>query len=1147
MGKPHIKSKVLRGTVLRLLCCCCFFLTAVFSSFAQPGSAQSSVTVRLQSASFYQVFQSIKKQTGYVFFYSNQVLNDKEKVSINFQNARLETVLDYLFRNKNIAYLVRGKKILLNQKPEAAPAVKKEIVPEQTIMHQKDTDLVKGMVIDVDGAPVSGATVAKRGSENKGTVSDDMGVFLLDAKPGDILDVSMVGMNPQEVVVPGRGIIKITLTVKTDAMKDVVITGYGKQSKITVTGAISSVNMADMRTPVANLTNALAGKVAGIISVQSSGEPGYDNSTFTIRGIGTFTKDAANAPLIIVDGVQRDDVNGSYGGAFNNIDPEDVASISLLKDASATAMYGAKGANGVLIITTKRGVAGKPKISLKAETGLTGFAIKPEMLDGISYMELYNEARKNMGLTEVYTQDQIQKTASGLDPYLYPNVNWMDAVYKKYASLTNVNLNVSGGGENVRYFISGSFYDQEGPYKVQNLGNYNPNLSFKRYDFRTNLDVNITSTTLMQLNLDAMLVNERFPGISAGNIWYLTFATTPVGFPIRYPDGKWAGPRDGNNPLNEVQNDGYSKEFHPTVQSVFTVTQKLDAVTKGLAAYGRFSFDSYGEFDNRRTGTNDLYQALGRDEDGNLIYNQNRVGQQFLNYSQEAKGDRTMYLEANINYDRSFGPHRFGGMVLYNMRNHLVSTAGTAIGSIPYKNQSIAGRINYGYLDKYLLEVNAGYTGSENFEPGKRFGFFPSVSGGWVVSKEKFFEGASDVLSLLKFRASYGIVGNDNIGATGDRFPYFTQMDGSRGTGFGLNGGSAAGISESVIGIQNLTWERSYKTDLGVELGLFKKINITADYFVDHRENILVARQTVANIAGYYGSQVYANLGEARNRGVDGNIEYNDQFGKVGLRLYGNFTYAVNKIIYADEPVRKNTYQVSAGHMFGEFTGYMADGLFVDQNDINNRPVQQFGVVAPGDIRYKDLNGDNVVDANDWTYLGKSWFPKWLYGTGFTISYHNFDLSALFQGIADVGVLANGYGINGSLGAPGVGPIPFSGMGQYPNNSLSVIKDRWTPENPRQDAAYPRLTIAGTGDNNYLNSSWWLKDGSYLRLKQASVGYNFSSHKMKQIGFSSLYVYVGGQNLLTFSKFKLWDPELGSNGAKYPITRMGTFGIRALF
>ncbi|MEX6691005.1 TonB-dependent receptor [Danxiaibacter flavus] len=1142
MSRNHSPHHPVTYQLMKFIFYCCVLLATTHEAIAQK-DAEMHVSIHFNDASYRQVFQSIKKQTGYVFFYSNQLLNDKERLTVNFQNAKLKEVLDYLFREKPITYQFNGQKILLSEKKaEPTKSAEASITPPpvQEVMAE-----IKGQVMDVDGNPLSGVAVMLKSDPGKGVMTDDLGIFVIQGRAGETLSVSMVGMNTQDVLVPHRGVLKVTLTAKQDVMKDVVVTSYGKQTKITVTGAVASVNMTDMQTPVPNLTNALAGKVAGIISVQSSGEPGYDNSTFTIRGIGSFTGN--NSPLIIVDGVQRDDVNGSYGGAYNNIDPEDVASISLLKDASSTAMYGAKGANGVLIITTKRGVAGKARISLKAETGATGFAKKPEMLDGISYMQLYNEARKNMGLTETYSQDQIQKTASGLDPYIYPNVSWMDQVYKDYSPLTNINLNVTGGGENVRYFVSGSYYSQKGPYNVRTLNDYNPNLSFKRYDFRTNLDVNITRTTLMQLNLDAMLVDQQFPGISAGNLWYLTFATTPVGFPPQYPDGKWAGPNDGANPLNEVQNNGYAREFHPTVQSVFTVTQKLDALTKGLSAYGRFSFDSYGEFDNRRTGVSDLYLATGRDENGNLIYTQNRIGQEFLGYSQSSTGDRTMYLEANINYDRTFGPHRFGGMVLYNMRNHLISTAGDAISSIPYKNQSIAGRINYGYMDKYLLEVNAGYTGSENFEAGKRFGFFPSVSTGWVVSKEDFFKGMSSTVSLLKLRGSYGIVGNDNIGGTNTRFPYLTQIGDGSHTGFGLNGGYAGGITEKIIGIQDLTWERSYKTDIGIEIGLFKKLNIIADYFVDHRKDILVERKTVSGIAGYNGSQVYANLGEARNRGVDGNIEYNDQFGKVGLRLFGNFTYAVNKIIFQDEPQRKYAYQSGTGHMFGEFTGYNANGLFADQNDINKSPVQQFGTVAPGDVRYKDMNGDNIVDASDWSYLGKSFFPKWQYGTGFTVSYHGFDVSALFQGISDVGIMANGNYISSGYGVPGVGVIPFSGLGRYPNNSLTIIKDRWTEDNPRQNAAYPRLTIASTQDNNYLNSSWWLKDGSYIRLKQVSVGYNFSSAKMKRAGFNSLYVYLSGQNLLTFSKFKLWDPELGSNGAKYPITRMATFGIRALF
>ncbi len=1135
---------------LFLLSCCILFQFLARSQSKSP-SLQSLVTIKADSITIFDVFRSIKTQTGLVFFYSNQLLDDKEKISVKWQNTRLDDALQYMFKGRNITYQLRGEKILLNEKPEL-PKKKAEASSPASNPHP-DSVLLKGQVMDSDGKPLAGASVMVKGRERGGSVTDELGVFTISAAPEAIISISMVGMQPQELPVPRKGTIKITLLARTSNLNDVVVVGYGQQKRITVTGAVSTVNMNDMKTPVPNLSNALAGKVAGIISVQSSGEPGYDNSTFTIRGIGTFTGNTS--PLIIVDGVQREDVNSTYGGAFNNIDPEDVASISLLKDASSTAMYGAKGANGVLIITTKRGVAGKPKISMKVESGATGFTQRPKMLDGVSYMKLFNEARENMGQSDLYSAEAIQKTASGLDPSLNPNVNWINTVYKNYSPLTNANLNISGGSEAVRYFASASYYDQEGPYKVSNMEGYNPNLSFKRYDFRTNLDINVTKTTLLQLNLDAMLVNSRYPGISSANLWYLSYATSPVAFPINYPDGKWAGPvnNGGKNPMNEVQNDGYSTEFRPTVQSVFTVNQKLDVVTKGLSAYGRFSFDSYGEFDNSRKGTNDLYLATGRDVDGNLTYTQTRYGNQFLDYAQSSTGERTMYLEGNLNYDRSFGPHHVGAMALINIRNRLLSTAGTVINSIPFRNESMAGRITYGYKDKYLAEINGGYTGSENFEPGKKFGFFPSISGGWVISREDFFDHLSKNISLLKVRASYGEVGNDNIGSTNgtiNRFPYLTQIGAGNSTGFGLNGTGYAGETENVIGVQDLTWEKSYKSDIGLEIGIRSKISITADVYQERRKNILIPRSTLSSIAGYSNSQVYANLGEMNNKGMDASIEYNDRFGKVGLRLYGNVTYARNKIVFQDEPERKYTYQRGTGHMFGEFTGYVASGLFADQADIDKNPSQQFGTVAPGDVKYKNLNtaDDNLIDAYDWKYLGKSSFPSWLYGAGFTVSYHNFDLSMLFQGVANVGIMANGSGIlaNG-LGADGVGVVPFSGIGQYPNNTLAKVEDRWTAANPRQDAYYPRLTVASLSDNNYLSSTRWLKSGAYCRLKQSSIGYNFTTESMKRAGLSSLYFYASGQNLLTFSKFKLWDPELGSNGAKYPIGRMVTIGIRAQF
>jgi len=1142
---------------LQLLYFCCSILLLPRAIHAQTGQAtlQTPVTISGNGIPISQVLRSIRKQTGLTSFYSNQLLNDKEKMGVSFTHAPLQEVLDYLFKNKNIGYEIRGNRLLLN---ERSPAVK-PLLPTPQESGKADTARVKGQVMDSEGHPLVNATVMVEGKQGRAATTDEFGIFSIAAAPGEILSISMVGMQTQEIAVPSKGVINLTLKPRDDKMNEAVVVGYGQQRKITVTGSISTVNMEDMQMPVRNLTDALAGKVAGVISVQTSGEPGYDNSTFTIRGIGTFT--GSVEPLIIVDGVQREDVNSTYAGAYNNIDPEDIASISLLKDASATAVYGAKAANGVLIITTKRGVAGKPRISSKFESGVSGLTKIPRMLDGVNYMRLYNEARTNAGETPVYSNETIQKTASGLDPYLYPNVDWIHTIYKDWAPYYNGNVNVSGGGEATRYFLSMSFYDQDGSYKVSNLNGYNPNLNFKRYDFRSNVDVNISKTTLLSLNLDAMLVGSRYPGVSAASIWYGAFSTNPIGFPIKYPGGLWAGPvnNGGVNPFNQVQNSGYTTEFHPTVQSVLTLHQKLDGITKGLSVLGRFSFDSYSETDINRTGANDLWYAGSRDGEGNLVLTQSRVGSTYLGYSSSTSAERTIYLEGNINYTRSFGPHNIGALVVYNMRNRIVASAPSVTNSIPYRNQASAGRLTYSYMDKYLAEFDGGYTGSENFAPGHRWGFFPSVSAGWVISKENFFDPLASTFSLLKLRASRGLVGNDNIG-DGSRFGYLTQINGGGTTAFGTSPTSYTGIQASVIGTDNLTWERSTKTDVGLEIGIRNKLNIVVDAYKDMRRDILIQRQTISSIAGYSGynytagtgnTAVYTNLGEMNNQGIDGSVEYKGRIGKsFGLRVYGNFTYARNKIVFEDEPVRKYPWMRATGTKYGEFYGYSAIGLFQDQNDVAKSPVQTLTTtIYPGDIKYRDLNGDGTIDAYDEKYLGKSSFPDWSYGTGFSLSYKKFDLSMLFQGVTGVGIMANGANISlANAGASGVGVIPFAGIGQYTASVLSNVTSRWTISNPSQHVDYPRLSIgASPTSNNYVNSTWWLKDGAYTRLKQASIGYTFSNAQWKAAGVSSLYLYLAGTNLLTFSKFKLWDPELGSDGAGYPPVRTIVAGIRANF
>lgn len=1099
--------------------------------------AQNSdlLTLNLKNVSLRQFVETVQQKSDYSFIYKD-LIDQNFRLNIVVEQKDIDTVLNQVFKGKDIQWKIQGKQIILTNKNEVSKDSKK-------------VHTVKGRVLTKDGETIPGASVQLLNS-SVGVITDIDGFYMIDV-PGDEaqLEFRFMGYETQTVKVNKRTTIDITLKEMTSQLEEVVVVGYGSQKKVSMTGSISSVNMGQMKTPVASLTNALQGKVAGIISVQSSGEPGKDNATFTIRGIGTFTGNSS--PLVIVDGVQRDDVNSTYGGAYNNIDPEDITSISLLKDASATAVYGAKGANGVIIITTKRGIVGKPKVSVKVESGISTFTNTPKMLNGIDYMNLYNESRRNSGLSEVYSRETILKTASGLDPYLYPDVDWIDTVYKKMSSITNANLNITGGSDLVRYYLSASFYNQGGQYNVKNENGYNPNLDYKRYDFRSNVDVNITKTTLLQMNIGAMLVDSRYPAFSSNNLWYWSYTTSPVAFPVRYPDGRWAGPsaNQGSNPMDRVQNSGYTDMFKPAIQSVFTLNQKLDFLTPGLSSYVRFSFDSYSEFNNIRSGGVDLWLATGRDSEGNLIFNSPmKEGSDELGYSHSETGERVMYMEANLAYDRTFGNHNISSMVLYNMRNRMVATAANAIAAIPYRNQAIAGRLSYSFKERYLLEVNGSYTGSENFAPKKRFGFFPAASIGWVISNEPFMKDLSDEINLLKLRASYGIVGNDNIGGSLARFAYMDQYGEGNSYGFGMNGQWVSGIKESIIGVEDLTWEKSKKANLGLELGFFNKLNLNFDLYSERRTDILIQRASLPNFAGF-GAAVYANMGEMENKGFDCNIEYQTMFAKdLGVRFYGNLTYSNNKIVFKDEPNMKYDYQRSEGTKYGEFYGYVSEGYFESYEEIAKSP-KQMRELAPGDLKYKDMNKDGVINSDDQCYLGKSWFPSWSYGAGFSLNYKGFDLSMFFQGVADVSIMANGAGVNGNgLGENGAGIVPFSGTGQYPNNVISKVLDRWTEENPNPNAWYPRLTHGATlNDNNYVNSTHWLKNGNYLRLKQATLGYTLENEWLQDKGISYLYFYISGQNLFTISKFDLWDPELGSNATNYPLTKMYTLGMRFQF
>lgn len=1034
--------------------------------------------------------------------------------------------------------------------------------------------LYKGKVVDDrTSEPLVGATVKVKGS-TIGTITDIDGNFALDI-PDNIspivFEVSYMGYASKEAAPAKTTGFTIRLAEDSQTLEEVQIIAYGKQSKMSVTAAISSIDTKELlKSPSGSVANALSGAVTGLSSIQPSGQPGAENPSIYIRGTGSLS-DELSKPLILVDGVER---------SFFQMDSHEIESITVLKDAASTAVFGVRGANGVVLVTTRRGVSGKPVISLNSSFGLTQALRNLKGVDSYTYATLYNEAQlsDNPSLTESqlgFSPFVIDMFRTNEDPIMFPNVDWNDYLFKNLAWQTQHNLTLSGGGERFRYFVSLGYLLQDG--MLKQLGeSYDPNYQYKRFNYRSNVDIDITKSTLLKVNIGGHVGAKREP--RTDELWRKVLWSTPFSSP-GIVDGKLISNIYSNRyisigerscPLDYYYNYGYNVDTDNVLNLDLALEQKLDFITPGLSMNIKGAYNTNYNVKASRTpsGADSMCTPiyLGSIEtpgmdfwdprfDRTIVYQTDGVSglHEQMSYGEEVGRGRNWYGEFSLNYSRSFGDHDVSALFLYNQSKKYYPE--TKIDGkvfymdIPTAYVGYVGRMTYAYKKRYMVDLNAGYNGSENFAPDKRFGFFPAVSAGWILSEEKFMK-KQKVIDFLKLRASYGIVGNDNIGGTGDRFAYFTQFGSGNSYGFGPNGNLVYGIRETLLGSDKLTWEKSYKTNIGLEMMLWGKLNLTLDYYWERRKDILIQRSSLPSMAGFDAS-IYANMGEMDNKGVDANLEYQTRIGnKVGLRLFGNLTYSKNKIVFRDEPAMQYAYQKSEGTRYGEFYGYIAEGYFQSEEEIKKSP-RQMRELAPGDIKYKDLNDDGVIDANDQCYLGKSWFPSWSYGMGFNINYHNFDLALFFQGVSDVSIMANGGSIdtgNGDWGASGVGIVPFTGMGLNPSNVITKALDRWTADNPRADAWYPRMTAnATTNDNNYVNSTHWLKDGSYLRLKQASLGYTLENKKLMDKGIEYLYFYLSGQNLLTFSKFKLWDPELGSNGAKYPLSRMVTLGMRVSF
>ena len=1135
------KSKVL-GLFL------CFLLLGIDYSFASYNnySQFKTLSVSVSNSTLREVLKTIEKSSQFVFFYLDDAVNLERKVSIDSKNKNIEEILSELFEGTSCTYRISDRQIFISGK---APASTEQ---------QQNKRKISGRVTDIKGEPLIGVNVTVDGDAN-GSITNMDGLYeIFVTKKSVVLKFTYIGFKTSEIRTnASTNIYDVTLEEQVNELEETVIVGYGTQRKISNIGAQSSMKMEDIKTPSASLTTTLAGRLAGVVAVQRTGEPGKDAADIWIRGISTPN---TSSPLVLVDGVER---------SFNDIDPEDIESLTTLKDASATAVYGVRGANGVILIKTKPGKVGKPTVSADYYESFTRFTKMVDLADGITYMNAANEAMRNDGIATKYTEDQIRNTIAGKDPYLYPNVDWLKEIFNDWGHNRRVNVNVRGGSEKVAYYASVSYFNETGMTVTdKNINTYDSKMKYSRYNFTTNLNIDVTPTTKVEIGAQGYLGEGNYPAISSADLYNAAMSISPVEYPkMFFVNGEAFVPgtstnNNFNNPYSQATRRGYDNLTKNQIYSNLRVTQNLDMLTKGLKLTAMYAFDVYNEIhvhqDRAESTYNFLDTSVPYDMNGQPILQRIYEGSNVLSYTQETSGNKKTYLEASLNYDRTFNDdHRVSALFLFNQQSKLLYPKGTLEDAIPYRMMGIAGRATYSWKDRYFAEFNIGYNGAENFSPKHRFGTFPAFGVGWVVSNEKFWQPLSKAVSFLKIRYTDGKVGNSEV--SDRRFMYLDQMkeNGDYGYKFGPNGTKWAGY-ETVNMAVDLIWEESRKQDLGIDLKLFNDdLSIVFDLFKERRENILLKREhSMPSFLGYNTSAPYGNIGIIENKGFDGTIEYNKRINKDWvIALRGNVTFNKDKWIQGELPEQKYEWMNQYGRNINGAKGYVAEGLFTQaeiddmarweslsaaNKAITPKPfASQFGTVKAGDIKYKDLNNDGQIDAYDQTYISRGDVPTTVYGFGFTVGWKDLSVGMMFQGVAGAERVLNGSSVN-----------PFNGGGGS-GNLYSNIGDRWTEENPDQNAFYPRLSYGSettSNINNFQKSTWWVRNMNFLRLKTLQISYNLPKPWVNKVHLKNAAVYVMGTNLFTLSRFKLWDPELNTdNGASYPNTTSYSVGINFTF
>lgn len=1082
--------------------------------------AQGVISVKGQAMTIKQAIQLIEKNSNYTFFYNAADLKNTTNKNLNCEGT-IEEVLKEVFKGSGITYMIKGNEIILK--------VNKE---EATQQQPKKKRTVTGTVVNAEnGDPVIGATVVVKGQKD-GVITDLDGNFTIAISGSKAqLEFSYIGYRKKTVDVGDLGVINVKMESDNQLLSEVVVVGAGTQKKVSVTGSITSVKGLELKAPSSSLTTSFAGKLAGVISMTSTGEPGAA-SEFYIRGVSTFGGRAT--PLILLDDVEISTAD------LNNIPAETIESFSILKDASATAIYGARGANGVMLITTKTGKENeKTRINVTVENSFNKPMNFPDFVNGATWMEMYNEAQltRNPGATPKYSQLDIDNTRNQVNPYIYPDVQWKDVIFKNMNMNQRANVNISGGGSKASYYMSLQANHDTGLLDTKKVYSYNNNINNWGYNFQNNISYKITSTTKIDLHMNAQIRNKKGPNYSTSDLFAQMLYCNPINFPVTFPaqpgdthirfgNAIWTGSSVRTNPYAYMLSS--FKEYNEnTLNTSLKINQKLDFVTKGLSVQAMVNWKNWASSSYNRTIEPYYYGIKGGSYNPSnpTDYEIERLGTSGTDYLKTSDiskaSDQTFYLDARVNYDRQFNLHHVTGMLMYMQREYRSSV-------LPERNQGFSGRFTYDYGQRYLVELNFGYNGTERLAKKERFEFFPAVSLGWVISNEKFFEPMTKYIDNLKIRGSYGLVGSDETGlsAGAQHFLYIDQVSLNNigfTTGVDMNY-TLYGPLVTNYAVVNGGWERVKKLDIGIDLELFRQLTITADYFNEKRYNILLHREAWPESLGYYTAKPWSNKGKVDNWGIELSVNWRKEFTKdLYVDFRGNFTYTENKYVNLDEPVYPYVWKTSTGKPLSRTTGYIAQGLFSSQEEIDNSPTQNLGsTVKPGDIKYRDVNGDGKIDGSDQVMISPyGTTPRIQYGLGMNVTYKKFDFGVFFNGSAKRTIMISG----------------ISPFGQSDYNVMQFIADDyWSESNPNPNAKYPRLGLTSSQTaNNTVASTYWMRNGNFIRFKTLELGYKFKYGR----------VYLNGDNIAVFSPFKLWDPELSWNA--YPLQRTFNIGVQLNF